>query len=90
MALRKIQWTVGAWEDYIYWQTHDIKMLKRINVLIKDILRTPFEGLGKPEALKEKLSGLWSRRINDEHRLVYLVEYESIIIFECKGHYSNK
>ncbi|HVX00226.1 MAG TPA: Txe/YoeB family addiction module toxin [Candidatus Babeliaceae bacterium] len=76
-----------AWEDYLYWQQIDKSTLKKINGLIKEICRTPFEGTGKPEALKENLSGFWSRRINLEHRLVYRVENDSIIILQCRYHY---
>lgn len=76
-----------AWEDYLYWQSADKKILKKINELIKDIKRHPNEGLGKPEALKFNLSGFWSRRINYEHRLVYKIEDKSIIILQCRYHY---
>lgn len=76
-----------AWQDYLYWQKIDKKILKRINQLIKDIQRTPFEGVGKPEALKFDLSGLWSRRIDREHRLIYQVKEEYIIIVQCRYHY---
>ena len=82
-----IQWDIDAWNDYIYWQTQDRKTLKRINLLIKDISRTPFEGLGKPEPLKGTLTGFWSRRIDEEHRLVYAVEEKVIILISCRGHY---
>jgi toxin YoeB len=83
----KITFSANAWEDYLDWQKNDKKMLKRINNLIKDISRSPFDGIGKPELLKHALSGYWSRRINDEHRLVYKVEDESIQIAQCKFHY---
>lgn len=76
-----------AWQDYLYWQKIDKKILKRINQLIKDIQRTPFEGVGKLEALKFDLSGLWSRRIDREHRLIYQVKEEYIIIVQCRYHY---
>ena len=76
-----------TWEDYLYWQVTDKKMLKRINQLIKDISRNPFDGIGKPEPLKENLTGFWSRRINDEHRLVYVAEDNEILIISCRGHY---
>ena len=82
-----IQWDIDAWNDCIYWQTQDRKTLKRINLLIKDISRTPFEGLGKPEPLKGTLTGFWSRRIDEEHRLVYAVEEKVIILISCRGHY---
>ena len=76
-----------SWEDYSYWQTTDKKVLKKINQLIKDIKRQPFEGIGKPEPLKHQLSGFWSRRITDEHRLVYEVNENSIAIASCRYHY---
>ena len=76
-----------AWEDYLYWQTTDKKIVKRINTLIKDIQRSPFEGIGKPEPLKHALSGYWSRRINDEHRLIYKIDSESIYIAQLRYHY---
>ncbi len=76
-----------AWEDYLYWQQNDRSMLKKINTLIKESMRTPFEGTGKPEALKENLKGFWSRRINLEHRLVYRVDDDAIYILQCRYHY---
>jgi len=76
-----------AWEDYLYWQKHDKAKLKRINQLIRDIQRNPFEGLGKPEPLKHELTGFWSRRIDHEHRLVYTVQDGHIIIAQCRYHY---
>ncbi|MCO4292690.1 Txe/YoeB family addiction module toxin [Solitalea sp. MAHUQ-68] len=76
-----------AWEDYIYWQGTDKKILKKINDLIKEISRTPYEGTGNPEPLKYDLSGWWSRRITLEHRLVYRVENNVIKIIECRYHY---
>lgn len=82
-----LSWDRGAWEDYVFWQQVDKKVLKRINDLIKESLRTPFEGKGKPEALKGNLSGYWSRRITDEHRLVYEVKQDSIHIIQCRFHY---
>jgi len=80
-----------GWEDYLYWQKFDKKLLKKINELIKDIQRSPFDGLGKPEPLKYDLSGLWSRRINSEHRLVYQWndENQSVIIIQCRYHYGK-
>ncbi|MGE4319538.1 MAG: Txe/YoeB family addiction module toxin [Deferribacterales bacterium] len=84
---RLITWTEAAWEDYVYWQSQDRKTIKRINLLIKDVLRSPFEGIGKPEALKENLSGFWSRRIDDTNRLVYAVEDDKIVIISCRYHY---
>lgn len=77
-----------AWEDYLYWQKTDKKLLKRINALIKDIQRQPFDGIGSPEPLKHNLTGYWSRRINKEHRLVYKVSESQIIIVQCRYHYS--
>jgi|TARA_R100001509_G_scaffold8272_1_gene4687 toxin YoeB len=76
-----------AWEDYLYWQRTDKKLVKRINALIKDITREPFEGIGKPEPLKHALSGYWSRRINDEHRIVYKVQDNSLLIAQLRYHY---
>ena len=76
-----------AWKDYLYWQQNDKKTLKRINELIKDIQRTPFEGVGKPEPLKFNMSGLWSRRIDAEHRLVYKIRSETLVIIQCRYHY---
>ena len=87
MTTKRIQWDFDAWNDYLYWQQHDKQILKRINQLIKDISRSPFEGVGKPEPLKGNLSGLWSRRIDEKHRLIYLVEENAVLIFSCKGHY---
>ncbi len=76
-----------AWEDYLYWQNTNKKILKRINLLIREIQRSPYEGIGKPEPLKHGLSGYWSRRINDEHRIVYKFEKESIKIAQLRFHY---
>lgn len=76
-----------AWEDYLYWQKTNKQLLKRINTLIKDLSHSPFEGTGKPEPLKHALSGYWSRRINDEHRMVYAIEEESILIAQLRYHY---
>lgn len=82
-----IKWDFDAWDDYIYWQSTDKKNLDRVNQLIKDISRHPFEGIGKPEPMKGNLKGFWSRRIDKEHRLVYIVESETIVIISCRGHY---
>ena len=82
-----LSWTKEGWDDYLYWQAHNRQLIKRINSLIKEILRTPFEVVGKPEPLKHELSGAWSRRIDQEHRLVYVVNDESIIIIQCRYHY---
>lgn len=79
--------TDRAWRDYLYWQTQDKKMLKRVNDLLKDISRNSFDGVGKPEPLKGDLSGFWSRRIDGTHRLVYCVQGETIQIISCRGHY---
>ncbi len=77
----------GAWEDYLFWQKTDKKILLRINLLIKEICRTPYEGIGKPESLKHALAGYWSRRINDEHRIVSKVAGESLLIAQLRYHY---
>lgn len=82
-------WDSEAWQDYLYWQTQDKKTLKRINALIQDINRTPFEGLGKPEPLKHDLSGFWSRRIDEQNRLVYRIENNMLIITQCRTHYKK-
>jgi toxin YoeB len=84
---RKLAWTDDAWSDYLYWQGQDRKTLKRINKLIEATLRIPFEGVGKPEPLKENLAGFWSRRIDDTHRLIYAVEDEYLTILACRYHY---
>jgi toxin YoeB len=76
-----------AWEDYLYWQRTDKKTLRRVNQLIKEIQRTPCEGIGKPEPLKHSLSGYWSRRINEEHRIVYKVDDDAIYIAQLRYHY---
>ncbi len=89
MPARSLQWDIDAWEDYLYWQVQDKKNLKRINQLVKEICRTPFEGLGKPEPLKGNLTGFWSRRIDEKHRLVYAVEETTVLIISCRGHYEN-
>ncbi len=83
----KLIFAEKAWEDYLYWLKVDKKILNRINLLIKNIKRDPFEGIGKPEPLKHALSGYWSRRINDEHRIVYKVHAESILIAQLRYHY---
>lgn len=76
-----------SWEDYLYWQKNDKRKLKKINDLLKDIARNPFEGIGKPEPLKHKYSGFWSRRIDTEHRLIYQYKEEEIFIVKCRFHY---
>ncbi|MDE6714354.1 MAG: Txe/YoeB family addiction module toxin [Lachnospiraceae bacterium] len=83
----RLLWEESAWEDYCYWQTQDKKTLKRINLLIKDIQRDPFSGIGKPEPLKGNYSSWWSRRIDEENRIVYREKENSIVIASCKGHY---
>ena len=85
----KLLWEEIPWEDYMYWQTPVKKTLKRINSLIKDIQRNPFERIGKPEALRGNLSGFWSRRIDDTNRLVYQQTDNAIIIVACRGHYES-
>ncbi|WP_253451455.1 Txe/YoeB family addiction module toxin [Halomonas sp. Y3] len=87
MSNRLLCWTDESWRDYVYWQRQDKKTLKRINKLIADVKRSPFEGIGKPEPLKENLSGFWSRRIDESNRLVYVVEESSITILSCRYHY---
>lgn len=87
MKITRVQWDIDAWEEYLYWQKEDKTKLRRINQLIKEIRRNPFEGIGKPEALKENLTGFWSRRIDDVHRLVYAIEESTVVIISCRGHY---
>jgi toxin YoeB len=84
----RLIWSEKSWEDYLYWQSHDKKVLKKINTLLKDIKREPFDGLGKPEPLRYELAGCWSRRITDEHRMVYEVEDQDINIVSCRFYYS--
>ncbi|MHC5599902.1 MAG: Txe/YoeB family addiction module toxin [Nostoc sp.] len=84
---RILAWTDEAWANYIYWQGLDKKTLKRINKLIEETMRMPFEGIGKPEALKENLAGFWSRRIDDTNRLVYAVDDVYLTIISCRYHY---
>lgn len=83
----RLVWDETAWEDYTYWQTADRRILKRINLLIDACLPEPFEGIGKPEQLKYGAQGSWSRRINEEHRLVYLVAGEDLVILQARYHY---
>lgn len=83
----RLLWEESAWEDYISWQSQDKKTLKRINQIIKDIQRSPFDGIGKPEPLRGNLSGYWSRRIDEANRIVYKETEGAIIIAACKGHY---
>ncbi len=84
-----LSWTKEAWSDYTYWQTQDKKTLKRINKLILDTQRSAFDGIGKPEPLKENLAGFWSRRIDDTNRLVYIVEDNQLTIISCRYHYGK-
>ena len=83
----KLIFSEQAWEDYLYWQQTDKQVLERINTLIKEVTRSPFEGVGKPEQLKHALSGYWSRRINDEHRMVYSIQKNSLLIAQLRYHY---
>ena len=83
----KINWTLTAWKDYLFWQASDKKKLKRINILIKETLRDPFNGIGNPEPLKHDLQGYWSRRIDSEHRLVYSFANHQLLIVSCRYHY---
>lgn len=83
----RLLWEDRAWDDYLYWQTQDKKILKRVNALIKDIRRNVYEGIGKPEPLKNNLSGWWSRRIDEMNRIVYYEQEGIIYIVSCRGHY---
>ena len=83
----EIVWQENAWEDYLFWQKNDKQKLKRINQLIRDCQRNKFEGIGKPEPLKENLSGFWSRRIDNEHRLVYKIQDNRLHIVQCRYQY---
>ena len=83
----KVIFSEDAWEDYLYWQKQDRRMLGRINKLIQEITRAPYEGIGKPEQLKHALSGFWSRRITEEHRIVYAIEDDSVLIAQLRFHY---
>ncbi len=87
--MKKIIFSKNAWEDYIFWQAEDKKILKKINTLIKDIQSNPYSGIGKPEPLKYDLAGLWSRRIDHEHRLVYQVNDNELLIYSCRYHYDK-
>ena len=87
MSNRLLSWTDEAWNSYVYWQTQDKKTLKRINKLISDVKRSLFDVIGKPEPLKENLSGFWSRRIDDTNRLVYTVDDTAITVISCRYHY---
>lgn len=83
----RLTWTIAAWDDYQYWQKQDRKTLRRINSLIQDCLRQPFTGIGKPEPLRENLTGFWSRRIDEANRLVYALDDADIVIISCRYHY---
>ena len=82
-------WTDQGWDEYLYWQTQDKKTLKRVNRLIKDIERQPYDGIGEPEPLRHNLSGWWSRRIDDKNRIVYRIANKNLEIAQCKGHYDD-
>ena len=83
----RLLWEDRAWEDYLYWQNQDKKTLKRVNSLIKDICRSPFKGIGKPEPLRNSLSGWWSRRIDETNRIIYYEQDGVLYIVSCRGHY---
>jgi len=83
----RITFTESGWDDYMWFQEYDRKLLKRVKLLIKDACRSPFEGIGKPELLRGDLSGHWSRRITDEHRLIYSVTHNELIVIACRFHY---
>lgn len=85
----KLTWTTDAWDDYLYRQGQDKKTLKRINLLIKDIIRNPFEGIGKPEPLQWDFAGAWSRRISEKHRIIYMLTADSIVVLSCREHYKD-
>ena len=85
----RLLWEDRAWSEYLYWQTQDRKTLKRINGLLKDIQRSPYEGIGKPEPLRGNLSGLWSRRIDETNSIVYFEQEEVVYIISCLGHYDD-
>jgi len=85
-----VLWDDRAWSDYVSWQTEDKKTLKKVNDLVKDMMRSPFEGVGKPEKLTGDLSGYWSRRIDEKNRIVYKLQDDNIVIISCKGHYDDK
>ena len=87
--LERLSWTTNGWDDYLFWQNQDKRMLRRINQLIESCLPNPSSGIGKPERLRENLSGCWSRRIDTCHRLVYLVDAHSLVILACRYHYGD-
>ena len=82
-----IKFSDHAWEDYLFWQAKDKAILKRVNLLLRDIQRSPFEGIGKLEPLKHQLAGFWSRRVDDEHRLVYAIQDDCVLVAQCRYHY---
>ena len=86
----QVLWHESGWDDYIWWQSQDKKTIKRINALIKDMQRTPYEGLDKPEPLKENLAGWWSRRIDETNRIVYRVKDNALVIAACRNHYDDE
>ena len=88
--MSKLKFFEDAWEQYLYWQTQDRKTLKKLNALLADIQRSPYSGIGKPEALKGANTGRWSRRISDADRVIYGVDGDTITIYQCKGHYDDK
>jgi toxin YoeB len=83
----RLLWTAASWSDFVWWQGQDRRTLRRINLLIQDALRRPFEGIGKPEPLRNNLSGFWSRRIDDANRLVYTLEDDALAVIACRYHY---
>lgn len=85
----RLLWEDRAWEDYLYWQSQDRRTLKRLNALINEIKRSPFEGIGKPEPLKGSLSGYWSRRIDETNRIVYFERGGIVYVISCRGHYED-
>jgi toxin YoeB len=88
--VNNISFTSEAWQDYLYWQTQDKKTLKRINQLLQDIIRNGYEGIGKPEPLKNEFQGFWSRRIDETNRMIYKIENDQITITQCRTHYGDK
>ena len=90
ISIDKISFTIGGLEDYIYWQTEDKRTLKKINQLIADIRRDPYNGLGHPEPLKYESGGCWSRKIDEKNRIIYRIKNEQVEILQCRGHYSDK
>lgn len=85
----RLAWTADAWDDYLHWQHQNKKTLKRINALIKDIMRSPFEGIGKPEPLQWDFAGAWSRRISEKHRIIYMPKADMVVVLSCREHYKD-